>query len=364
MASTVLEHLIRTRIEQNGPLPFADYMRMALYEPGLGYYMTMPAKMGWQGDYFTSTDVSQLFAHCMGRQLYAMWEKLKKPAPFVVVEQGAGRGDLAQEVKDWAEHEAPDLLAALDYQATDIRAGQDSKEWITTTPGASPSVILSNELVDAFPVHVIQVHNQQLYEVYVQIENGRPREMLAEPSSPAIASYLDEYKIPWRSFDEGWRAEINLDALHWMQHSARTLAKHGFILTIDYGDKATRLYTRYRSGGTLLCYYQHTLSERPLARPGEQDITTHVNFSALIDVGRRQGLRLRTFTTQRQWLEDHGLYEEMEHLRAHNFAEADTRRATDRGQIALLKWYDVRQRVATLTDPAGMGNFKVLIMHR
>jgi SAM-dependent MidA family methyltransferase len=106
------------------------------------------------------------------------------------------------------------------------------------------------------------------------------------------------------------------------------------------------------------------LNERPLLRPGEQDITAHVNFSALIDEGRRQGLRLHKFTTQRLWLEELGIAEELEQRRRSDFAEADTERASDRGQVALLKWYDLRQRVAALTDPAGMGNFKVLILRR
>src|SRR2546423_1669857 len=117
--------LIIERIQREGPLPFAEYMRMALYEPGYGYYVTGAAKMGWEGDYFTSTDVSTLFANCMGRQLYAMWEKLKRPPEFLIVEEGAGRGHLAEGVQAWAQREAPDFLAVLDYQVEDIRSGQD-----------------------------------------------------------------------------------------------------------------------------------------------------------------------------------------------------------------------------------------------
>jgi SAM-dependent MidA family methyltransferase len=202
-----------------------------------------------------------------------------------------------------------------------------------------------------------------LYEVYVDEQDGRLYEVLGEPSMPEVAGYLDTFKVPWQTFGDGWRAEINLDALRWMERTAQ-LVRKGFILTIDYGDKARDLYTRYRRRGTLTCYFQHQVSERPLARPGAQDITAHVNFTALMHEARQQGLRVSKFTTQREWLESLGIREELEQRRLQEFAEADTARATDRGQVALLKWHDLRQRAAVLTDPYGMGNFKVLILRR
>src|SRR5579864_1141791 len=108
MTTTTLQQLIVERIQREGPLTFADYMRMALYEPDYGYYVTGPAKMGWEGDYYTSTDVSALFAHCMGRQLIQMWEQLERPNPLTVLEQGAGRGHVADQVRSWAAQEAPE----------------------------------------------------------------------------------------------------------------------------------------------------------------------------------------------------------------------------------------------------------------
>ncbi|HLG65246.1 MAG TPA: SAM-dependent methyltransferase [Ktedonosporobacter sp.] len=367
-APSPLQQLIIERIQREGPITFAEYMRMALYDPQYGYYTTGPAKMGWEGDYYTSSDVSNLFAHCLGRQLYQMWKHLRHPALFTVLEQGAGRGQLAQEIRAWAQQEAPDLHAVLDYQNEDIRTGQDAIKHAASA--LTPSVILSNELVDALPVHIVEKREARLYEVYVAAQPpGRLYEELAEPSSPAIAGYLDDYKLPWTTFKDGWRAEINLEALRWMERTTHLLTgpaparrRHGFLLTIDYGDKARALYTPYRHQGTLACYYRHQLTERPLIRPGEQDITAHVNFSALINEGRRCGLRLHLFTTQRQWLTDLGIYDELERLRARDFSIIDSKRATDRGQIALLQWYNLRQRVTALTEPGGMGNFKVLIL--
>ena len=364
MPSTPLQQRIIERIQAEGVLSFAEYMRMALYEPGYGYYVTGPARMGWEGDYYTSSDVSSFFAHCLGKQLALWWQRMGQPARFLVLEQGAGRGQLGQEVVAWARDNQPALSAALDYRTEDIRMGQDvNSPMDTDNAGAvKPSVILSNELIDAFPVHVVEVRDAHLYEVYVDVVDGRLREVLDEPGSPEVAGYLDSYRIPWHTFGDGWRAEINLDALRWMRRVASTM-QHGYILTIDYGDKAKTLYTRYRRRGTLACYFQHQLNERPLVRPGEQDITAHVNFSALIDEGRRQGFHLATFTTQRLWLEAQGIYEALEQRRS-EFAAAETDRASDRGQVALLQWYNLRQRVMALTDAGGMGNFKVLVLRR
>lgn len=365
VSSSPLQQLIVERIQREGPLTFAEYMRMALYEPGYGYYVTGPARMGWGGDYFTSTDVSELFAHCLARQLLTFWEKLKRPVPFCVLEQGAGRGHLAEAVSAWAASEAADFAQALQYETADIKAGQDSLQ-AEDMPAEQPRfhALLSNELIDAFPVHVVEAREGKLYEVYVESNDGQLREHLAEPSSPEVAAYLDQANVPWQTFPTGWRAEINLDAARWLEQSVKLLHSHAFLLAIDYGDKARELYTRDRRRGTLLCYYQHQTNERPLRLPGEQDITAHVDFSALIKQGRALGLRLHQYTTQRQWLETCGLTAELERRRTRDFALAESERASDRGQMALLGWYNLRQRASILTDMAGMGNFKVLIMRR
>ena len=341
-------------------------MRMALYEPEYGYYVIGPARMGWEGDYFTSSDVSALFAHCMGYQLLQFWEQLQRPITFTVIEQGAGRGQFAQHIQDWSVQH-PDFQQALIYRTEDIRTGQNAL--LQEQEPLQPTVLLSNELVDAFPVHIVEQRQQQLYEVYVDVHHGRLHEVLDTPSSSELIAYLDAYKIPWHTFPDGWRAEINLDALQWMQQSALLLTAkegrrnhHGFLLAIDYGDKARALYTPERLHGTLACYYQHQFTEHPLVRPGEQDITAHANFSALIHTGRQHGLHLHSFTTQRDWLLQLGIDDELMQMRQRDFAAIDSQRASDSGQVALFQWYNLRQRAATLTDRQGMGNFKVLIM--
>ncbi len=267
-----LQTLILARIAREGAIPFATYMQMALYEPDYGYYVSGPARMGWEGDYFTSSDVSNFFAHCLGRQLLQLWQQSGEPAQFSVLEQGAGRGNLAQGVQLWVEQEQPDFYKALKYQTADIRAGQDVHTTTNSPTTEKIHVILSNELVDAFPVHIVEKRGEQLYELYVDAQDGRLHEVLGEPSSVQVATYLDAYKIPWRTYADGWRAEINLAVEQWLDQSVNLLMetpsrrkKSGFLLVIDYGDKARELYTPYRPQGTLSSYYQHQLTERPFS---------------------------------------------------------------------------------------------------
>ena len=247
MASTPLQQLIIEHIHKEGPLTFAEYMRMALYEPHYGYYLSGPARMGWEGDYYTSTAVSTFFAHCLARQLHQWWQKLGQPPSFMVLEQGAARGELAQQVQNWARQEAPNFNAALTYHIEDIRLGQDANAPLPDAQKnagmlpTAPSVILSNELIDAFPVHIVEVRDKRLYEIYIDVQDGHLCEILSEPGTAEVASYLDHYHIPWQTFPAGWRAEINLDALHWMKRTAHLL-RRGFVLVIDYGDKASVLF--------------------------------------------------------------------------------------------------------------------------
>jgi SAM-dependent MidA family methyltransferase len=366
-----LQARILERIRQEGAIPFAEYMQMALYEPGYGYYVTGPAKMGWEGDYFTSSDVSDFFAHCLGRQLLKLWQEIGEPETFSVMEQGSGLGHLAKSVTSWAEQEQPAFYKAMRYQTADIRFGQDVRVGGDEAVGEKVHVILSNELVDAFPVHIVEKRGERLYEVYVDKKDGSLQEVLGEASSEQVSRYLDDYKIAWQTFGDGWRAEINLVAEQWLEQCVQLLAgsasgrkKQGVLLVIDYGDKARELYSAYHPDGTLNCYYQHQLTKRPLLRPGELDITAHVNFSALIAKGRKLGLRLHSYETQRAWLLGMGIQEELNLARTREFAVIDSDRGSDRGQTALFQWYNLRQSIQTLIDPNGMGNFKVLIMHQ
>ena len=194
MASTPLQQLIIERIHKEVPLTFAEYMRMALYEPPYGYYVSGSARMGWEGDYYTSTDVSTFFAHCLARQLYQWWQKLGQPSPFIVLEQGAGRGELAQQVQNWTKQEAPDFNAVLTYHIEDIRLGQDANAPLPDAQKnagmlpTTPSVILSNELIDAFPVHIVEV----LYAQRQREQPGRVDSGIAGNAAPVAGVFKRE----------------------------------------------------------------------------------------------------------------------------------------------------------------------------
>jgi SAM-dependent MidA family methyltransferase len=175
-----------------------------------------------------------------------------------------------------------------------------------------------------------------------------------------VAAYLDDYRVPWRGFADGWRAEVCLEARDWMRRVAAGIQR-GFVLTIDYGDTARRLYTRDRRRGTLAVYSQHQLGERPLAQPGMQDLTAHVNFSALVQTGRECGLRLAGLTTQAAFLTALGLRERMAALSAPTIGRGDI---VGNSQLDQLRRMSERNALAALLNPAGLGGFKVLIQQR
>jgi SAM-dependent MidA family methyltransferase len=327
-----LGEIIREEIRARGPMTFARYMELALYHPALGYYAGGAEgrePLGWSGDYFTSGDVSPLWGWAMARQLRRMWESLGRPDPFTVVEPGGGRGLLARDVWRYALSEDEKWAGALRYALLDrapegsalraarqkriadelarLGAPQGSVRWAASWDEAAPELlvgcVVSNELFDALPVHVVEARGGELLEVYVAVDPqmGALVEELGPPSSAAVTGYLDEYRIPWRAYGDGWRAEVCLAAGRELGEMASRLAR-GFLLTVDYGATARRLYTRDRRRGTLAVYARHQFLDRPLDEPGRRDLTAHVNFSALARSGSAAGLRVAGYTTQAAFL--------------------------------------------------------------
>jgi SAM-dependent MidA family methyltransferase len=225
--------------------------------------------------------------------------------------------------------------------------------------------VVSNELFDALPVHVVEARGSELLEMYVAVDpqTGALVEELGAPSSAAVAGYMDEYRVPWRGFGDGWRAEVCLAAGREMGGMAGRLAR-GFLLTVDYGATARRLYTRERRRGTLAAYARHQFLERPLEGPGERDITAHVNFSALARAGTAGGLCVAGYTTQAAFLTEWGVREEIAARGARLYPAADSERHTDRGQAELLRRRSFEAAAAVLFDPRGLGGFRVLAQRR
>jgi SAM-dependent MidA family methyltransferase len=352
---------IRARLRREGRITFRDFMNMALYHPQHGYYRSPREKMGRSGDYLTSPEVHPLFGHMVGRQLAEMWEAMGGLARFDVLEMGAGNGLLARDVLLWARRVQPAFFEALAYsiaetsadlvdrqrhtlQALGLPAGKVA--WETGEAPAAGSVngcVLSNELVDSFPVHRVAVEGGELREVYVVWRDNRFAEALGPPSTDELCSYFDRLGLlP----GEGCRAEVNLAALDWMRQVADALAR-GFVLTLDYGHEAAELYAPWRRDGTLLCFYRHNPSSDPYARIGKQDMTAHVDFTTLVEEGRRHGLEPLGITTQARFLAALGIGEALSQ--------------TPGAQLPLEEYYSRRRAVTELLDSAGLGRIRVLV---
>ncbi len=350
---------------KKGPVPFSQFMEWCLYHPDYGYYRLEKTKIGRDGDFFTGPCVHPVFGALVAKQLYQMAEQLGSKT-FCVVEQGAGRGFLCEDVLRWAKTNVPPFYQHLRYYLLETssfmikeqkeRLSEYEKEgkvvWIDSMAFEKGTLMiegcfLSNELVDAFPVHRVVLGHESLKEIYVTEDDGRLIEELGELSDPKIGSYFESMGV---ALQEGQRAEVNLKALDWIEKVSDCLRK-GYVLTIDYGYLAKELYAPYRMEGTLLCYAQHRTSDNPYERLGEQDITAHVNFTGLIKKGEEVGLRFIGLVPQYQFLIALGLLEEVESL-GRGMSEIDA--------------LQLRLSVKHLIEPeVGMGEvFKVLIQHK
>lgn len=316
-----LQDLIIDAIRTRGPLSFHDFMEMALYHPGQGYYAASRDTIGEAGDFYTSPYLSDLFGEIIAGQLEEMWMRLDR-RPFTVVECGAGAGLLCRDILHRLKNN-PEMFAHLQYVIIEKSDWMRKKEQtLLAAEGFLPKLrwvsslrelphihgcILSNELVDNFAVHPV-VMGEELMEVFVSYDDGF-KEVL-RPASQPLKDYLREFRI---ALPTGFRAEINLEATEWIRDAAAALAS-GFVLTIDYGHCAADLYSR--QGGTLACYHRHRVAHCPYEHIGEQDITTDVNFSALDHWGRRYGLEYCGYTSQTRFLQGLGLTARLRRLGA------------------------------------------------
>jgi len=344
------------RITETGPITFAEYMSIALYGPG-GYYASgRLGPWGGHGDYITSLDVSPVFSAMLARQVFEMWEVLGSPAAFRLIEAGAGRGWLGKSILDKVRAVYPVFSKAL--RVTLVEKNRNLHEeasealcWREDITGLEPSefgCVLSNELIDSFPVHRVVRSGGLLKEVFVGLDaSGALSDTPGPPSTPELVKYLESGGI---TLAEGQKAEINLEAGRWLVSASSLLAK-GFFITIDYGLPARELYSQDRMEGTLLCHYRHTLNDNPYINIGTQDMTTHVDFSYLASLGRTLGLGLTGFATQKNFLLGLGICDEL--------AEVDESGA---GEAEKIK---NNRELARLIAPGGMGDtFKVLVQHK
>lgn len=347
-----LQEIIIDRIKQEGPISFHDFMEMALYYPALGYYTSGHTKFGKQGDYFTSPHISPVIGMVLGKQIEEMWRRSGE-RNFAIVEYGAGEGFLCHDILDYLQSESKRydrLRYCIIEKSAALREKQKrhlsaNVEWYDSIEdmGEITGCIISNELVDNFAVHRV-VMQEQLQEVFLDYQNGFVE--ILQPAGKALTDYFSELGI---LLPQGFQTEVNLEATEWMKTIAATLKK-GYVITIDYGYSSDELYRNSRRTGTLLCYHQHQINDDPYSAIGLQDITSHVNFSALNHWGLKNGLACA------------GLINQAAFLLALDF-KGCLRKTLATGENKLKAAW--QEAILTRTFLLDMGmRFKVLIQHK
>lgn len=375
-SSESLQQVIKSQIEQssNQRITFAKFMELALYHPQFGYYATPSSIIGAQGDFVTSPHMGRDFGEVVAEQFVDMWEALGRPERFDLVEMGAGQGLVAGDAIAHIQSHYPSCFAALNYiiveKSAALRAEQQKRlshwnqqgiavSWMELDAIAPQSITgcaFSNELVDAFPVHWVELHDQKLQEIYVTHSESGFSSELAELSTPELESYFDQIDIDLSDYPNGYRTEVNLAALDWIEQTSSKLER-SYLLTIDYGYTAQRYYSPARTEGTLQCYYKHSHHSDPFIHIGEQDITAHVDFTALEKQGSEVGLQQLGFTQQGLFLMALGLGDRLNQLSQINSTKAA--KPTDIRAIM-----GRRETLQQLINPMGLGNFGVLIQSK
>jgi SAM-dependent MidA family methyltransferase len=304
--SQALAEIIRDEIARCGPMPFRRFMELALYHREHGYYASGRASIGRKGDFFTNVSVGPLFGKLLARQFEEMWENLQRPMEFTIVEQAANDGQFASDVLTALREVATECFARTTYRIVEPFAPLEARQrerlvglpvtWsrsIEELPSFT-GVHFSNELVDAFPVHLVRWNGTQWHEQHVVSADEAFMFTDCGLSDEALVAACGRIPLP---LPPGYTTEINLAAADWIREVATRLER-GFVLMVDYGHLREDYYSLERHEGTLSAYRQHRRERDPLQDPGETDLTAHVEFSTLMEVGSAAGLRVVGFTDQ------------------------------------------------------------------
>lgn len=353
-----LQDILVQQIRENGLISFHDFMEIVLYYPELGYYASEQIKIGKAGDFYTSSSLTPAFGAMIGRQIEEMWEILGK-GEFTIVEFGAGTGTLCKDILRYLKSNDK-LYNNLNYciieKSASMRKNEraqlhDKVKWYSSI-GDIPAFngcILSNELVDNFAVHPV-VMEEELMEVFVGFDNGFFE--VLKPARKSLVNYLEELNV---EIPRGFRTEINLEATEWVREISGALKK-GFVITIDYGHLSDELYHPRRSCGTLLCYSKHKINDRYYDAIGEQDITSHVNFSALCHWGEKNDLHVCGLTNLGDFLLSLGF---MQYLQTSLSAQPALDLINTAREITMLKrtlLLDMGQKYKVLIQQKGIEN--------
>ncbi|HMB82738.1 MAG TPA: SAM-dependent methyltransferase [Terriglobales bacterium] len=380
-----LREQIEQEIRERGPIPFSRYMQICLYDPSHGYYSANAEQFGKAGDFYTSSDVHAVFGRLLARQFDEIWQALDRPPKIEILELGPGHGLFARDVLDWSNKKFPDFFAALTYTLQETSPALRAKLHETlrehldagraavpeerpslahrfsggdrakneqvpegrpigscrTLAPDTPLIVFANEFFDALAVEILSTHGK----LHIALENNRLHETWLPPPAEEL-DFLDRYGV---HPEPGERIEVATIAQEWIKQICGEIHR-GLLLVIDYGyTRNEQLTGRYR--GTLMAYRHHSASPDPYQAPGEQDLTTHVNFTALAAACEQAGMQFEKLLTQSQFLMGIG--------ERNQFADAfeDCSIPQERAKVAL--------QLKHLVTPVGMGeNFQVLIASR
>ena len=340
-----LTPLLRDRIAADGLITFAEFMDAALYDPEHGYYTR---STGAPDDYFTSVSAHPVFGAMLANHLDDLWHALDRPEPFHVIELGAGDGRLAGQIRA-AAAEFP-WGATLDYTGVEVSPARRSSSSAGTRMVVSieavgtfaAAAVLSNEYFDAFPFHLLRRSGDRWIEERVDITDDGFTYVDATPD-PAALAYAEHYGT---ALPDGGRLEAR-PGLQALYSELTAIAPRIAITSIDYGGLSSEVHGERLKAGTALAYREHRAGEDLLADPGQQDLTAHVNFTALIDAGRASGLDSLPLVQQVKFLTALGIGEYLPHLQS----------VPD---VTPERYERERNAIIQLLDPADMGRFRVL----
>lgn len=345
-----------------GRITLAQFMEFALYDPDHGYYMSAERKPGRGGDFLTSPEASPLFGITLARQMVEFWERLGSPERFDIREYGSGVGGLAYDILAGIDRESAVCFDATTYhlvernpfrQAEALAAfrevGLEHKVFDDVQQGQKPitGVILANEVADAFPAHRLEYTGEGFRE-HVVAYVGDELQWETAPVSDGGKRAIKQLQEGGIQPVEGGIYDVSPAASDWFVEATLSLNR-GFAMIIDYGYPARELYCGHRLNGTLRGYYGHTVTDDPFQHVGEQDLTIHVDFSALEQAGLGAGLAAAGLTTQGAALASLGLGDFLVEMQR----EVDT---------SMDEYLATQAVVRRLIDPGGLGRFRILVM--
>lgn len=354
-----LHDRIVERIRAHGPMPFAAYMSLALYDPEHGYYASGQQRTGWGGHFITSPELDEGFGALWSQAFEQTWVAAGHPDRFEIVEVGPGEGTFAAAVLEAVEQPfASALVYRLVERVPEVSERQNRvleglgtimhSESVADLPDIPAGCVFANEVVDNQPIHLVEATKEGLAEVMVAEQDGSLVFRLQPPSNAELEAFLERTgTIP----EPGHRVEVTLAAESLITHVARRLSR-GAIFLVDYGDEGPALARR---GGSLVAYSEHGVSEEVLALPGRRDITAHANWTSVRQSLQRGGFEVRGPSTQRDVLLHLGARELDESLK-----QSHAGALSDGDGAAAVAALSRRQALAAVLDPGGLGGLDVM----